>query len=296
MIFLRFDMNDSRVVYDSPNVKFIDGRGVLLEPGDEGYTQLQPGQPGYQPPLSPTPKKRTYHRSSNMDIPTQMEFTFITKLTSDGEKFTTRPDFGPNWEQAELDALVHSKFPTVPAETCGAIGKQYFMELLCAATPRRCLRLFGLLYTRPSSGGAKTAPDGFATPEDIKADMVIGYLAEVVRDWREALTIRNTGSEGVAAPVVQAVLDEFTGAQNHYTAMQNVRLVGVNLDLDKTNANQGVYIAPAAGGAWVRLSTYGPITQGQIYVLIPTGTTGAQKLRVVNGGGHEGFSGEISDA
>lgn len=119
-----------------------------------------------------------------------MEFTFITKLTTDGEKFTTRPEFGP----------------------------------------------------------------------------------------------------------VQPVLDESTGTHNHSTALQNVRLVGVNLDFDKTDLTQGVFIAPAAGGAWVRLTTYGPITQGQIYVLIPSGTTGAQKLRVVNAGGHEGFSGEISDA
>lgn len=231
-----------------------------------------------------------------MDIPTQMEFTFITKLTTDGAKFTTRPDFGPNWTQDELDALVHAKFPDVPAATCAAIAKQYFMELLCADTPRRCLRLFGLIYSRPSSGGTATTPEGFANAEQIKADMIIGYLAEVVRDWREKLTIRNTGSEGVAAPVVEAVLDEANGAQNHYTAMQNVRLVGQNLDFDKTQATQGVFIAPAAGGPWVRLTTYGPITEGQIYVLIPSGTTGAQKLRVVNDGGHEGLSGEITDA
>ncbi len=294
MRFIKWGDKDPRVVWGNKNLRWGSPRSYLLEPGDPGYVELQPGEPGYVPPISTKPK-RTYHRSI-MDIPTQMEFTFITKLTTDGEKFSTRPDFGPNWDHGELDNLVHAKFPDVPAATCRAIGKQYFMELLCADTPRRCLRLFDLLYVRPSSGGAKAAPEGFANPEDIKADMVVGYLAEVIRDWREKLTIRNTGSEGAAIPVVEAVLDEATGAQSHYTAMQNVRLVGVNLDLDKTKSDQGVFIAPAAGGAWVRLTTYGPITQGQIYVLIPSGTTGAQKLRVVNAGGHEGFSGEITDA
>jgi hypothetical protein len=289
-----WDDPDPRMVWDNPNLRWGEP-GYLLEPGDPGYVELQPGQPGYVPPISPVPKPRTYHRST-MDIPTQMEFTFITKLTTAGEKFTTRPAFGPSWTHDELDGLVHAKYPDVPAATCRAIGKQYFMELLCADSPRRCLRLFDLLYVRPSSGGNASTRDGFANADDIKADMIVGYLSEVIRDWREKLTMRNTGSEGAAIPVIEAVLDEANGGPNHYTAMQNVRLVGVNLDFDKTQADQGVFIAPAAGGPWVRLSTYGPITKGQIYVLIPSGTTGAQKLRVVDEGGHEGFSGEITDA
>jgi len=291
---LYWDSGDPLDCFDNPNC-FFDGEGIgrRREPGDPGYVEWYP--PGYVPPISPKPKLRTHHRST-MDIPTQMEFTFITKLTSDGEKFTTRPAFGPNWSHDELDGVVHGKFPDVPAATCRAIGKQYFMELLCAGSPRRCLRLFDLLYVRPTSGGTKGTRDGFANPEDLKADMVVGYLAEVIRDWREKITMRNTGSEGAAIPVIEAVLDESNGEPNHYTVMQNVRLVGVNLDLDKAQADQGVFIAPAAGGPWVRLTTYGPITQGQIYVLIPTGTTGAQKLRVINEGGHEGFSGEITDA
>lgn len=292
MKILVMDSDDPLDIMDNPNCRWADP-SYRLEEGDPGWVEWYP--PGYVPPVSPKPKPRTYHRSI-MDIPTQMEFTFITKLTADGEKFTTRPAFGPNWSHDELDALVHAKYPDVPAATCRAIGKQYFMELLCAGSPRRCLRLFDLLYVRPSSGGAKPTRDGFANAEDIKADMAIGYLSEIIRDWREKVTIRNTGSEGAAIPVIEAVLDESNGEPNHYTAMQNVRLVGVNLDFDKTQADMGVYIAPAAGGPWMRLATYGPITAGQIYVLIPSGTTGPQKLRVVNEGGHEGYSGEITDA
>jgi len=228
-----------------------------------------------------------------MNITTQMEFTFVVKLTSDGEKFTTRPDFGPNWTQAELDALVHAAFPAVPGETCAAIAQRYFLEILGSASPRRCLNLFGLLYARPSSGGTATTPDGFSDGDDLKADLVLGYLAEIIRDFRGQVRIRKTGQEGAAIPVIDAVLDEMNGDSGHYTAGQNVRLVGGNLDFDKTKPAQGVFLAPAAGGAWVRLSTYGPITEKQIYVLIPGGTTGAQKLRVVNEGGREGFSGEI---
>ena len=229
-----------------------------------------------------------------MNITTQMEFTFVVKLTSDGEKFTTRPDFGPNWTQAELDARVHAAFPAVPADQCGLIAQRYFLELLAADSPRRAPKLFDLLYVRPSCGGTSTTPDGFHNGSDIKADIVVGYLAEVIRDWQGQISIRKTGQEGAAIPVIDTVLDESTGAQNHYTALQNVRLVGDHLDFDRTKTDQGVFLAPAAGGPWVRLTTYGPTTEKNIYVLIPSGTTGAQKLRVVNTVGHEGFSAELA--
>src|ERR1043166_5271052 len=114
-----WDDPDPRMVWDNPNLRWGDP-GYLLEEGDPGYVELQPGQPGYVPPVSPKPKPRTYHRST-MDIPTQMEFTFITNLPSDGKKFPPRPKFGPNWEHDELDGLVHGKFPDVPAATCRAI-------------------------------------------------------------------------------------------------------------------------------------------------------------------------------
>jgi len=44
----------------------------------------------------------------------------------------------------------------------------------------------------------------------------------------------------------------------------------------------------------VRLTTYGPATEMQIYVLIPAGIAGPQKLRVVNLREREGFSDVIT--
>lgn len=300
----------------SPNLHY-DDPSFLLEPGDVGYVPSdfvpRPPNPHPRPPLArPDPDtppgpigpptifatKLKTHPFSNpytpMNIPGQMEFTFIVKLTPDGEKFTTRPDFGPNWTQEELDQLVHAAFPDVPAEKCAAIAQRYFLELLGADTPRRCLKLFGLLAVRPSSGGTSTTPDGFHSAEDIRADLIIGLLSDVLHGWRSQARIRKTGQVGAAIPVIDTVIDEATGTQNHYTAMQNVRLVGDHLDFDRTKPAQGVFIAPAAGGPWVRLGTYGPITDGQIYVLIPAGTAGPQKLRVVNEGEREGFSAVIT--
>ncbi len=61
MIFITFDMDDPRVVYDSPNVVCNEeGVGVLLEFGDPGYTQLAPGQSGYEAPPQPKARRRSY--------------------------------------------------------------------------------------------------------------------------------------------------------------------------------------------------------------------------------------------
>jgi hypothetical protein len=285
---LYWDSTDPLDVWDNPNLRW-GNPSYRLEPGDPGYVPWTPGPPA---PLPRKPKPK-HQRPPAMNIETQMEFTFIVKLTTDGEKFTTRPDFGPNWTQAELDARVHAAFPAVPADQCALIAQRYFLEILAADSPRRVPKLFDLLYVRPSCGGTATTPDGFNNATDIKADFVIAFLVEVVRDVQSQISIRKTGQEGVAGPQIDAVIDEATGAQNHYTALQNVRLVGDNLNFDKAETDQGVFIAPAAGGAWVRLTTYGPVTEKNIYVLIPSGTAGAQKLRVVNARGHEGFSGEL---
>ena len=300
----------------SPNL-YLDDPPYLFEPGDLGYVPgdftPRPPNPHPRPPLvRPEPYQpprpigpptffaqlTKTHPFSNpytpMNIPGQMEFTFVVKLTANGEKFTTRPDFGPNWTQAELDQLVHAAFPEVTAEKCAAIGQRYFLELLGATTPRRCLSLFELLSVRPSSGGTATTPDGFHNAEDLRADLSLGLLPDVLHGWRSQIRIRKVGQEGAAIPVVDTVIDEATGAQNHYTALQNVRLVGEHLDFDRTIPAQGVFIAPAAGGPWVRLTTYGPATEMQIDVLIPAGIAGPQKLRVVNLREREGFSDVIT--
>ena len=215
-----------------------------------------------------------------------MNFTFIVKPSTSGSAFTTRPDFGPDWTQAELDARV-AAVTGLTAAQCAAAGRQYFLEILQATTPRRALNLFGLLRVAPSCGGTQPAPDGFHTPVDIKADFALGYLADVIRDWRDTMTIEKTGEEGVAAPEIDTVMDVANNAVNHYTVMQNLHILGNDLDFTKAETTQGVFLQPAAGGAWVRLSTYGPITAKQTYVLIPTGITGGQRLKLVNGRGHE---------
>ncbi len=225
-------------------------------------------------------------KNINTEKATSMKFTFIVKPSTSGTKFTTRPDFGPNWTQAELDARV-SAICGVPPDKCAAVARQYLLELLQAETPRRALNLFDLIYVKPSSGGAVATPEGFHSATDIKADFALGYLSDVIDDWRKTVTIEKTGDEGAAVPVVESVLNALTGRPDFYTAGQNIRLQGDRLAFTPTNTSQGVFTSPADSGPWTRLTTYGPVSDKQVYVLIPTGTTVAIRLKVINEGLHE---------
>lgn len=215
-----------------------------------------------------------------------MNLTFVTKPTTDGEKFTTRLSYGPDWTQAELDAKVHEAFPDVPAEQCALIARQYFLEIINSPAPRRCLRLFGMLRVAPTSGGTSPTPEGFLSPIGIKASVALTLLADLIRDWREGCTVQNVGSEGVAAPEIESVIDISTGELNTYTAEQNVRVMGDDLAFTRTDTTKGICIGPSADGPWTRLNTYGTISDENVTVLIPAATTGPIWIKAINDRGH----------
>ena len=54
---------------------------------------------------------------------------------------------------------------------------------------------------------------------------------------------------------------------------------GQNLRFNKADLTQGVFIRNG-NNPEVRLTVYGPINPGSVTALIPTGTTGAQTVRI----------------
>lgn len=87
-----------------------------------------------------------------------------------------------------------------------------------------------------------------------------------------------------------------TGTISSYTPGQMLHISGSDLEFDRTIASSGagtvgVFIQPAAGGAWVHLTTYGSLSSKNVQVLIPAGITGAQNVKVINERGLEGVFG-----
>jgi len=210
-----------------------------------------------------------------------MHITFLTKLGPLGHNVSSRPDFDEDWTPEELDQMV-SNICGTPKEKCREIGGEYFRQIRQCPTMRRVFGLFGEVDVKPTTGGVASTPDGFHTAKDLKADILVNYTAEVIDAWQNSCTIEKVGEEGPAFPIIEMVYNGLTGTQDTYTDLQMVRMLGSHLPFNKLKTDQGVFMATGENGPWVRLNTYGQITDRQIFVLIPAGTTGGIRLKVIN--------------
>ena len=95
---------------------------------------------------------------------------------------------------------------------------------------------------------------------------------------KPAATVEKVGDEGVAVPEIDSVLNLATDALNRYTAERMIRVMGDALDFDRQATGAGLFHGPRSDGPWVRLGTYGTISEENVSVLIPAGTTGPRWL------------------
>jgi hypothetical protein len=230
-------------------------------------------------------KTNTIH--PNYQQPTRaMNLTYKTILNTSGEGYSTRLSYGEDFTQAELNAAVAAAHSVTP-EQAEAIGREYFAILMAAATPRRCLNLFGLMSVQPTSGGSSPLPDGFHNATDINAGWAITMLADVLRDWRETCTIEKVGDEGAAAPVMESVINEADGVLNTYTSSQLVHILGDRLAFDKTDLTQGVFFDTVPPSTPIRAEVFGPIGDKNVYAAVPGGIlAGPLKVILTNNRGH----------
>ena len=286
MIPITYDMNDPRVVYDNPNVRFVQGIGYLFEEGDPGYVHLQPGQPGYVPP-DPA-KKKPFHRAPKSAVPspppipnqttTMSTFKYHPAPNSHGG-YTTRVVFGEQVDQAALAAAMATELGTTPELVVATI--QLFADKLleCSAGCAWSRNLWDAFSVRPTSGGTSPSADGFHTPVDIKADVAVSILSSKIDTWRTQISLQSMGEVGLVSPVIDSIVNQSNGAVNKYTAGQMIELRGDHLKLNKTDPLQGVFFTIGAA-AEVRATVYGTMDPSSLSVLVPAGTTGSVVVRV----------------
>ena len=288
MIYIRFDMQDSRVVWGNPNLRWGEP-SYLLEPGDAGYVQLQPGQPGYQAPPKPPKKKKPFRRKAKSETapnptpsPTNTMPTFkYNGVPKSNGGFTTRVLLGDEWDDATVDAAVAAA-TSLTAAQCSAVLKAYLAQWqLCAAGCAWKHDSHGILSIRPTSGGSAATPDDFHNAQDINANLSIVITPEVKDDFQASLTIESQGQIGLLVPEIDSIIDLFDGAEDAYTPGELFQISGSNLGIDKTDALQGVFYATAAAlGTKVRITGYGPISPTEINAIMPAGLTGALTISV----------------
>lgn len=286
MIALTWDMDDPRVVFDNPNVRFVGDIGYLFEEGDPGYVHLQPGQPGYVPP-DPS-KKKPFHRAPKSATPVQppnpnqtitmSTFKYHPAPNSKGG-YTTRVVLGDPIDQVALAAAMATQLGTTPELVVSTI--QLFGEkaLECAAGCAWSPNLWNMFSIRPTSGGSSPSADGFHTPVDIKADVAVSIISSKIDTWRSQISLQSMGEVGLVSPVIDSIVNQENGALNKYTAGQMIELRGDHLKLNKVDPLQGVFFTIGAAPE-VRATVYGTMDPSSLSVLVPAGTTGSVTVRV----------------
>ena len=295
MIYLRFDMNDPRVVYDSPNVMFRNGRGILLEFGDEGYTQLAPGTPGYEAPPKPKAKRRRRHSLNANDKPTKHNTTMdnnfhFNAVPKAGGGTTTRVALQEEMLTPELVSLTQTALTargiTLTPEQITAVGEELAKVSITALTQSRPVRrAFGYFTHEPTCGGSHADPDFIPTVDNMNAGSR-GRLAPAGQELFDSLvTFHRDGVMGDKVPTVTRVYDGTTREVDQITLGGPFRLSGPRDFGPEPGMGAtllGIFLE-RSGGTPVRIGAFSDWTESEIRSAWPAAIsgTGTVELRVV---------------
>ncbi|MBL9152247.1 MAG: hypothetical protein JNK37_07175 [Verrucomicrobiales bacterium] len=262
--------------WDDPNLRFVDGIGMYLEPGDPGFVP-------YDTP--PPPRRKPFRRKRKLKPnpepnPTQTMSSFKYNVAPNPNGgFTTRPVLGPVISSEAFLAKVATDSGLTPEQAAAAFDAIVGAITACATGCDHATDIRGLLRFRPTSGGTSPTPDGFHNPDDINADIAISLTAAARDAWRAGLTLESLGEVGKVSPLIDSILSQENGAENHYVPGTLIVLNGDLLRFQKTDPTQGVFFR-SGNNAEVRATIYGTITPTSLSVLVPDTLTGPLSVRV----------------
>lgn len=268
--------------WDDPNIRWGEP-SYYLEEGDLGfvpYTVLAP---------RPTVKKKKTFRhkaAANPHEPTNQTnpmptFQYHTAPNPKGG-FTTRPVLG----QPVTDEFFFIRAAAVsggltPDQVKTGLTAVLATILECSTGCAYSNGLLGKLRFRPTSGGSQLGPADFDNPDEMNADVALSITAETRDAWRSTLTLESMGEVGKVSPEIDSIISQENDVPSKYLPGTMIELSGHRLDLDKSDATQGVFFRSAAG-AEVRATVYGTVTPTSLSVLVPTALSGPLMVRVAS--------------
>ena len=265
--------------WDDPNLKFVNGKGVYLEPSDAGFVPY----PGQILP-KPKPKKKPFRRAPRQKTEptpthaiTMSTFKYnIAPLATGG--FTTRAVRGTQADQTAITAAIATAAGVTP-EQVEAVVNQLFTKLMqCSSGCEWSQELYGWFSFRPVSGGNQELPTGFVTPDDINADVALTIAAEKIRQWRSSLSLESLGEVGLITPVIDSVIDMTTSQPDRYTVGNMIQLRGNDLRFKLSDLTQGTFFRSGSDPE-VRGTLYGQNEPGIVSVAVPAALTGPITVR-----------------
>ena len=171
-----------------------------------------------------------------------------------------------------------------------AVVKALLEAIIDAALDsRRVLPILGLLGFQPTIGGHQPTNDFPGTFENLNAGLALSLGPEGWARYEAGFNAERQGEVGLLTPYIDGVIDNSTGAPDHYTPVKPMTSHGSDMRLDPTDELQGLFFRAKVGGAIVRVpaSDYALIEPSRIVFLAPPGLTGLQHLIItakINGG------------
>lgn len=269
--------------FGDKNLKFVNGIGVFLERGDEGYVPY-PGEPPLEPQRKKPFRRRAKSDAADQPQPTEPNlmptFQYTTRQNPQGG-FTTKVALGTPVPDATLLGLIATEAGTTPAIAEAVIRSLAAQIKACSAGCAYSRGFLGVLSFQPTTGGSAASPDAFHNAADINADIAISLPRESIDAWQGTLTLEHMGEVGKLTPVIDSLINQATGALNVYTAGDLMQVRGNNLKFSRANVQEGIFLTNAAG-VESRCTVYADIEPGSFTFLIPTGTTGPQTVRMAS--------------
>ncbi len=283
-----WDDPDPRFVWDNPNLRWGEP-GYLLEPGDLGYTQLNPGDPGYQPP-APKPARRRRSLSSvtnqSTNTPRAMSFQFVILPNPNNavRPFRARASLGPQVEEEELLAAVTTDSGVSRADVEKVLMSTSKVTVAFMRQTRPLAHVLGLFRAIPSISGsfATNEPSADEVKAGIGFTLVVGPDADAA--MTDGLTVEKVGETGAVKPELQNLMLTPGGQTDQYSTTKALKGSGDHFRGSGTNqAWPHAFLLDATLGNPIELPVF---MCSQTEILIgpaPAGTTGPRRLKLVAG-------------
>jgi hypothetical protein len=269
--------------FDVPNLKFVDGKGVYLEPGDPGFV------PYDSPAPAPAPKKRkpfrrrrpaSVNENTHLEHKTMSGFHYNVGPNSGGG-FTARPVRLAQVDSTALLNAVAAQAAVTP-EQSEAVLRAFIARITAhAADSEWSANFLDLLTFRGTCGGNAAAPDDFHNAADINAGVAIAILAPVIEAWQQGITLVSEGERGKVTPDIASIIRQSDEAVDKYTPGGLIQVRGEHLNFDRSDLTQGVFFT-AGAAAEVRATEYAVILPQSVVVLVPGTLSGDLSVRVAS--------------
>ena len=290
MKYLTWDDPDPRVVFDNPNLRWGDP-SYLLEAGDPGYVELQPGQPGYVPPPPKPVRQRarghslladseTPNPSSAMSLP----YLIIPNPTSTTRPFRARVKLGPQVEADEYLGAVAADSGKDRATVEAVIRSVFKIAIGFARLGRPIGLILGLFRAKPSIAGS--FPTNNPTADEIKNGVTFNVSTGPDADatMTDGLSVESQGEVGTVAPEVESVVLSPGGHSGKYSTVAAHRVGGHAFRGSGQNqAWPACYLVDASFANPIALPVFACSQTEMLLGPAPSGTTGTKYLKVVAG-------------